>query len=141
MTRKAKTPRPPARPCAAAMKACEDYLGLVLVEREVKESVPLRAEWHQLKERPVSSIEAPRAAGLAIDTDSSGTGWVRFPVGGDGTFTVTYRAGMAADFDGLPEPVKSGLWRYSDLLAANPDTPFPPAVLALWRPYRRLRLS
>lgn len=140
MNRKPKKPRAPARPCAAAMKACEDYLGLALIERTVKESVPMRTKWHQLEQRPVSSIEAPTIAGLAIDIDSAGAGWVRFPNNADGNCAIIYRVGMAADFNGLPEPIKTGLWRHSDLLEVNPAAPIMPAVLALWRPYRRLRL-
>jgi len=57
---------------------------------------------------------------------------------------VSYRAGMAADPNGLPEALRHGIVRLTAHLYGSRDraeAQGPPAsVTALWRPWRRLRL-
>jgi hypothetical protein len=83
--------------------------------------------------------------GYAIDVDSSGDGWVRVAQP-DGALRVrvTGTAGMADDENGVPEPIRQGVLRLVAHLftARDGEGGEPPAaVTALWRPYRRMRLS
>lgn len=103
----------------------------------------------------------------AVDIDGNGDGWVRAVGSGGGTYRalslretravtpsglggtrlrVTYHAGIASDWAGVPEPLRQGVLRLVAHLYARrdaggdgPETP-PAAVAALWRPYRRMRL-
>ena len=53
-------------------------------------------------------------------------------------------AGMASDGNGVPEPLRQGIVRLTAYLfnARDGSGGEPPAaVTALWRPYRRMRLS
>jgi uncharacterized phiE125 gp8 family phage protein len=57
---------------------------------------------------------------------------------------VRFRAGLGADWNDVPEPLRQGLIRlvahfYTHRDAADAGAP-PAAVAALWRPWRRLRL-
>jgi hypothetical protein len=57
---------------------------------------------------------------------------------------VRYRAGLADAVDGLPEPLRQGIVRLAadHFLARGTESAAPPAVVsALWRPFRRMRLS
>ena len=58
---------------------------------------------------------------------------------------VAYRAGLAADWPSLPEALRQGAVRLVAHLHAHRDAGDdagpPAAVAALWRPYRRMRLS
>ena len=64
--------------------------------------------------------------------------------GGAKRLRVSYRAGMAADPNGVPEALRHGIVRLAAHIicdAAGPGDAGPPAaVTALWRPWRRLRL-
>lgn len=84
------------------------------------------------------------SSGYAIDVDASGVGWVRLTGPAAGRMRVSGSAGMAADQNGVPEPIRQGVLRLvAHLFAARDgggDAP-PAAVTALWRPYRRMRLS
>jgi uncharacterized phiE125 gp8 family phage protein len=54
---------------------------------------------------------------------------------------VRYRAGLAADWNGVPEPLRQGIVRLAaHLYGARGGTegPAPASVAALWRPFRRL---
>jgi uncharacterized phiE125 gp8 family phage protein len=57
---------------------------------------------------------------------------------------VTFTAGIAADWGGLPETIRHGIIRLAAHLHAVRDAPEdvgPPAIVAaLWRPWRRMRL-
>ena len=82
----------------------------------------------------------------AVDIDSAGDGWVRVI----STTNVCRRvrvagiAGMATESNAVPEPIRQGVLRLVAYLFASRDgiggEP-PAAVTALWRPYRRMRLS
>lgn len=110
-------------------------------------------------------------AAFETDIDLDGNGWVRVvnpgtlgtvvaaALSGDQPFdgwglqlparpplrvTVSYRAGLAADWNGVPEPLRQGITRlvshlYTHRDAADAGGP-PAAVAALWRPWRRMRL-
>lgn len=58
---------------------------------------------------------------------------------------VTYRAGIATDWNGVPEPLRQGIVRLAAHMWTNrdgSDETGPPAVVAaLWRPWRQVRLG
>lgn len=132
---------------AAALDICEGFTGQMPLEQECKELLPAGAGWHMLASRPVQAISAVDAGSYEIELDADGTGRVRLPLPGDETrVAVTFTAGLAADWDSLPDSLRHGLIR----LAAHQHreresegaAPLPPAsVAALWRPWRRMRLA
>lgn len=141
---------------AAAL--CEQFVGQWLIVRAARETVAAGAGWQRLMATPVVSIASVAAVDVggvetalpvdayAIDIDAAGDGWVRVTRGGgDGRLLVVrYRAGMAVDMDGLPEALRQGIVRLAadHFMARGTESAAPPAVVsALWRPYRRMRLS
>lgn len=84
-------------------------------------------------------------AAFESDIDLAGNGWVRVPDAGTATrVDVRYTAGLGADWNGVPEPLRQGIVRLVSHLHArrdaSDDSGVPMAVVALWRPYRRMRL-
>ena len=141
-----------------ASELCEAFTRTALIEREVEETIPARTAWARLEVAPVQAILAVSAVAAggsasalaaqdhAIDIDAAGDGWVRvLRSGGAGRAIVRYRAGRAADWNGVPEPLRQGIVRMAAHLYTHRDRDDgsgpPAAVTALWLPYRRLRLS
>jgi uncharacterized phiE125 gp8 family phage protein len=148
-----------------AADMCEAFTGRALIDRAVEEVLAASAMWTRLGAAPVLSIEGvaalaengdanPLAAGaFAIDVDAAGDGWVRVLDGGGPStgsgrarrVLVSYRAGMAADPNGLPEAIRHGIVRLAAHLYTQRDQAEqagpPAAVTALWRPWRRLRFG
>lgn len=140
-----------------AADMCEAFTGRALIDRAVEEVIAASARWTRLGAAPVRSIEgvaalaedgeaSPLAAeAFAIDIDAAGDGWVRvLDAGGAKRVLVSYRAGMAAEPNGVPESLRHGIVRLAAHLYAHRDQAEqagpPAAVTALWRPWRRLRL-
>lgn len=141
-----------------ATELCESFTRRALLEREVEETLPASAGWRRLARAPVkaildvSSVVADGATAplgvedYAVDIDSSGCGWVRLSGASAGRRAlVRYTAGQAADWNGIPEPLRHGIVRLAAHLYAHregaPTQAPPAAVAALWRPWRRLRLA
>ena len=140
---------------ASAM--CEQFTGRALIARQFTETLSVGSQWQRLSPTPVRTIELVEAlaedgsatvlaaGSYAIDIDSSGDGWIRMMAGlGAAKLRVTGEAGMADDGNGLPEPIRQGIVRLAAHLfnARDGGGGDPPAaVTALWRPYRRIRLS
>jgi len=141
----------------AAGALCEQFLGQWLIAREARETVAADGRWRRLAARPVTAIieaMAVDAAGnasalpvdaYAVDIDAAGEGWVRAigPIGG-ALLQVRYRAGMAETAPDLPEAIRQGIVRLAaeHFTARGQEDVAPPAVVsALWRPWRRMRLS
>ncbi len=142
----------------AAADLCEAFTGRALVERAVAEVLAASAAWARLGAAPVRAILAVEAldangeasalapGAYALDIDAAGDGWVRLlaPIAGK-RIRVSYRSGMAADPNGLPEALRHGIVRLAAHLYSHRDLAEgrgpPAAVTALWRPWRRLRLS
>jgi len=141
----------------AAADTCEAFTGRALIVRAVEETLAASTAWSRLGAAPVVAIEsvaALAADGIAtalaagdygIDIDAAGEGWVRLlRAVGEKRMRISYRAGMAADPNGLPESLRHGVVRLAAHLYANRDRPEgagpPAAVTALWRPWRWLRL-
>lgn len=137
---------------ASASGLCEQFIGQWLVVREASEAVVADGSWQRLMARPVVTISGVEVGGVAlapgayaIDIDASGDGWVRARLmDGPGVVTVRYQAGMAADAEGLPEAIRQGIVRLAaeHFAARDGQDVTPPAVVsALWRPWRRMRLT
>ncbi|MES2119224.1 MAG: hypothetical protein V4513_01440 [Pseudomonadota bacterium] len=141
----------------SASALAEAFLNQVVIARDFTLEIPASGEWERLALTPVRSIASVAAldadgvataldsGSYAIDIDSSGDGWVRAtnPLGGT-RLEVTGSAGMALDENGVPEPIRQGVLRLVAHLftARDGEGGEPPAaVTALWRPYRRMRLS
>jgi uncharacterized phiE125 gp8 family phage protein len=141
-----------------ASELCEALTRTALIEREVEETIAARPGWTRLEAAPVrailavSGLAADGSATLlapddfAIDIDSAGDGWVRvLRSAGAERAAVLYRAGRAADWNGVPEPLRHGIVRLAAHFYTHRDgedgSAPPAAVTALWLPYRRLRLS
>ncbi len=120
----------------SAVLVAEAFTGTLLIARVVEEVVASSGAWRMLEAAPVVAISAD---GPAVDIDVDGRGWVR----ASERVTVSYTAGLAADWASVPAPVAQG----AVMLAAHlfndrgGESQPPAAVAALWRPYRRMRLS
>lgn len=142
----------------AATGLCERFVGQALIARDAQEIVPASAAWRRLSLTPVIAIAGVEAIGAdgagvalpiegyAIDIDGNGDGWVRLTIPSEATrVRVTYSAGMGDDWNFVPEALRQGIVRLVAHLYAHRDDPreaAPPAcVAALWRPWRRMRLS
>lgn len=143
----------------SALDICEGFTGQMPLEAECEELIPAVGGWHALATRPVQAIDSVEGVAddgtrfaidgesYEIDLEADGTGRVRLPTFGDhARAAVRFTAGLAAEWDALPEALRHGLVR----LAAHQHreresegaAPLPPAaVAALWRPWRRLRLT
>jgi uncharacterized phiE125 gp8 family phage protein len=142
----------------SAADLCEQFTRLALIERDVEQTLAARPVWARLAQAPVRAILAVSALSgsgepaplgaddFAVDIDAAGDGWVRvLASGGAGRVVATYRAGLAADWNGVPEALRHGVLRMAAHLYARRDRDDgaapPAAVAALWLPYRRLRLN
>lgn len=140
-----------------ASEMCEQFTGRVLLARGFTETVAASSEWQRLALTPVRSIDTVEAIGedgvpvllgaaaYAVDIDCAGDGWVRVTgPAGYRRLRIGGTAGMAADCNGVPEPLRQGIVRLAAHLfnARDGGGGDPPAaVTALWRPFRRMRLS
>lgn len=131
---------------------CEAFLGQIVIERGFTETLGSSPEWQRLEAFPVRSISsvgnsgAPlAAAAFATDIDANGCGWVRIVdprIGG--VVEVSGTAGIALAQNGVPEAIRQGALRLVAHLFTARDGEggeIPAAVSALWRPFRRARLS
>ncbi|MBC7987879.1 MAG: phage head-tail connector protein [Sphingomonadaceae bacterium] len=142
----------------SATGLCERFVGRALIAREAEEVVPASSAWRRLTVTPVVSVGAVEAIGqdgagealavehYAIDIDANGDGWVRVTTPDDfARVRVTYVAGMGSDWNAVPEALRQGIVRLTTHLFTHrdgaEDTGPPAAVAALWRPWRRMRLS
>lgn len=154
----------------SATTLCEAFTGLTLVARGFEEVV--RAEhggaivgWSRLGRSPVRAITGPApidGSGTAIvpgvgdyssDIDADGYGWIRPSAFGGGHFAtwrpmdlrISYEAGLATDWSGVPDPLRHGIVRLAGHLYVHRDggdERDPPAsVAALWRPFRRMQFG
>ena len=142
---------------ASAAMLCERFTRQALLVRAHRERMAVTGAWTMLGAAPVQAIESVAAVaadgsesalpggGHGVDIDAGGRGWVQVAPGAARRVLVTYRAGLAAEWDGLPDALRHGIVRLAAHLfterggdaAASP----PAAVSALWRPWRRLALG
>ncbi|GAO54945.1 hypothetical protein [Novosphingobium sp. MD-1] len=146
-----------------ALELCEGFTGTMPLVATCEDTVPACGARQALSTRPVQAItgvwmlavdgtRTTLAAGAyAIDIDADGTGTVRLRAPGDpARAVVRYTAGLAADWTALPDALRHGVIRLAayhhrardDAEDGKAPSAAPPAaVAALWRPWRRMRLS
>ena len=144
------------RLAAAAIQLGEAFTGTLFVRRGCEDVVAATRGWQPLAAVPVVAISgvtglvsdgAPfvlSPADFAIDIDSEARGWVRVLHAGAATrVAVAYRAGLAETWDMLPAPIAQGtVALIAHLFDDRAGATLPPAaVVALWRPYRRMRIG
>lgn len=145
----------------AALDLCEGFTGAMPLQSGCEEILVASGEWQSLATQPVQAITGAAALSASgqrttlaagdydVDLTADGTGLFRLRRPLDQTrVAVTFAAGLAADWAGLPDPLRHGIMR----LAAHEhrrrdadkpgDAASPPAAIAaLWRPWRRMRLA
>lgn len=137
-----------------AMSLCESFTGQWLIEREAEQRLDSDLAWQRLRASPAVAVTAvlvdgePLAAGWESQIAADGSGWVRLlalPPGASGSLVVRFRAGLAADWNAVPEPLRAGIVRLVSHFFTHRDAadagPPPAAVAALWRPWRRMQLG
>lgn len=141
----------------AATSMVEAWLGRLLVERSVTERFDDPAGALRLSAGPVAAVSAvtltppggddgPLAEGdWRLVRQRDGAAEIRLLRGIEGALTVSYRAGMAADWNGLPEALRLAVMRAAGHLHLNrdgaDDSGLPLAVRQLLAPWRRLRIT
>ncbi len=135
----------------AATALCEAFTGLWLIEREGEQRLAGDLVWQRLLASPVVSVTGVFSAGVALadgweaEVAADGTGWVRLVRRPDAPVVARFRAGLAADWNGVPEPLRAGIVRLVSHFFTHRDAadagPPPAAVAALWRPWRRMALA
>jgi len=141
-----------------ALEACEDFTGTMPLAQDCEELLAVATGWQTLSTRPVQAITGvlgipAEGARFTLPTDNyeieldhggGGRVLVRSP-GAAGRIAVRFTAGLAPDWNALPDALRHGVLR----LAAHhyreresEPSPHPPAaVAAMWRPWRQLRLT
>lgn len=141
----------------AATNICGAFIGHWLVIRAAEERLSIAAGGMRLHARPVVAIDAVvlLAAGggeTALDHDGyrlhrgrDGSARLMIDRPGDAAeVRITYRAGVAADANAIPEAIRQGIVRMVQHLhdARDGTSEAPPAMIAaLWQPWRRIQLG
>jgi uncharacterized phiE125 gp8 family phage protein len=141
----------------AAIGHAESHVGQMLITRNVSEIRAVSSFWQRLTASPVvsfTSVTGIPAEGATFvmpttnystEIDSAGEGHFRITQPGSaGRVEIAYRAGLADSWAELPEALRLGILRLAGHLFAHRDAADdagpPAAVLALLRPWRRVRL-
>lgn len=143
----------------SALDMFEAFTGQMPLECTCKEMLIATGSWQRLATTPVQAVTglegqigAGPAIGIptgayAIELDADGGARVLIRDPGDAErFSVTFIAGMASEWSLLPEAVRHGVMRLAAHTYRQRDAegngPVPPAsIAALWRPWRRMRLT
>ncbi|WP_375382385.1 hypothetical protein [uncultured Sphingomonas sp.] len=146
------------RLAAVAIGCAEAFLGASLIVRGFEDVVAADGAWHRLATEPVRLVAGVTAhttglpadaapfvlpvADYRIDIAADGRGWVRVR-GGAPLAAVAYTAGLATDWADVPAPIAQGVVAMAAGLFTDRDAATVPSadVVALWRPFRRLRLG
>jgi uncharacterized phiE125 gp8 family phage protein len=135
-----------------AIALCEAFTGQSLVVRDGEQRLAREGGWQRITALPVAAVTGVFDGDAAIagsrfesDVDAAGNGWVRLFDTALTAPAVRFRAGLGADWNGVPEPLRQGIVRLVAHLFTHRDAadagPPPAAVAAMWRPWRRLRLA
>ena len=148
----------------SAAELCERFTGQVLIVRGFRQTLRGAADWRRrhgwqrLARTPVRAIgtvetlapdgtaETPAPGHYAVDIDANGDGWIRSADAAGPQLRVAFEAGMAADWEAVPAPLRQGILRlaahlYTFRTDAGAQAEPPAAVTALWRPWRRPHLG
>lgn len=143
----------------AAIELCEAFTGRMPLEATCEEVLPAGTAWQALQTRPVQAVtgvegipaEGARfalpAEDYLVDLDADSGAHVRVRrQGAAGRIAVRFVAGMATEWESLPDGLRHGIvrlaadgYRRRDDSSAGAQPPV--AVVALWRPWRRMRLA
>ncbi len=144
---------------SAALDMCEAFTRQMPLEAECEEVLTASSGWQDLVTRPVQSVtqvesiaaDGTRSAlsvnAYEVELDEGGGAQLRLL----GTFAavriaVRFTAGIAPDWATLPAGIKQGILRLAaHNFAARQDQRLeaspPAAIIALWQPWRRMRLA
>ncbi|WP_379923172.1 hypothetical protein [Erythrobacter sp. R86502] len=142
----------------ASVTICEAFTGKAPLRQTVEEIIPLSGSWHELISRPVhqltgAALLSPDGSREVIEVPADALEWrlgssgcirLRRPLIGD-NLAVHLVVGIAADWTGLPAPLRHGIIRlaaynFRDREGQSHGLP-PASVTALWRPWRDVRLG
>lgn len=142
----------------ASTEMCEAFTGTMPIEAGCEEVLPACTSWQALSTRPVQAITSvegitadgtrfplsPGAYEIELDADGSGR-VLAIAFGLARRFAVRFTAGIAPDWESLPEALRHGILRFAAHQHREREgsgaSPAPPAAIAaLWRPWRRMRL-
>lgn len=143
----------------ASIETCEAFTGVMPLATLCEEVLPVCRGWRALKTQPVKAILAvteisetgvratlPREV-YAIDVTAGGDGFIQLTAPANvQRIAVTFTAGLAPAWNALPDGLRHGIMRlaahhYRERDGGDAD-PSPPAfVVALWQPWRRLRVA
>jgi uncharacterized phiE125 gp8 family phage protein len=140
----------------AAAELCEAFTGTMPLEALCEEVLAASAEWQALSVRPIQAIAGidaipvdgaqiplpPEAYAIELEADGAGLVRVTDPAV-SGRIAVRFTAGLAPDWSSLPEGLRHGIVRFAAhaYREREGDGVPPAAVTALWRPWRRMRLT
>lgn len=143
----------------AALEVCEGFTGMTPLMLTGEEMLGSVTSWQALSTRPVQSIEAVYEVAAngtrsllapdryAIELDPDGSGKVLlFDAPPGERFAVRFTAGLAATWAAMPEALRHGVIRlaahqHRERESSGAGALPPASVAALWRPYRRMRLT
>ncbi|MDE1916939.1 MAG: hypothetical protein KGJ57_06230 [Sphingomonadales bacterium] len=156
---------------ATALEVCADFTGLLPLSCGVEETLPLPCEPLmrgedlavpqplRLSSQPVQQVTGVAAllpdgtrqpldaSAYEVRLEADGSCHIGFTANlGQTRAVVSLTAGLAPDWDHLPQPLRHGVLRlaahqYRQRETAGADALPPASVTALWRPWRRLRLA
>ena len=142
-----------------ALETCEAFTGLMPLEATCEEMLARTPAWQPLRTRPVQAVlnvdrvladgdrEPLAPQDYAIELDANSGAQVRIlRLGRGARFAVRFAAGSAVEWSALPEGIRHGVLRlaayhYRQRDSNGMDAVPPAAVVALWRPWRRMRLA
>lgn len=143
----------------AALDTCEAFTGVMPLVAGCEEVLPGTYDWQAIATGPVVAITAveqlatngTRTAlpidSYMIDITANGCGRVRLTKAmAEARMVVRFDAGLAADWTALPQGLRHGLirlaaYQYRERDQGAGDHAPPASVVALWQPWRRLRLA
>lgn len=142
----------------ASLDICEGFLGQRPLASECEEVVGCDSDWITLSTLPVISMVDAET----IDHDGQRSPIaeqdLEFAISGDGSaqvrvsgaskrerLAIRFHAGISSDWSALPSALRHGIIRLAAFHYRERDTaktmPPPASVTALWRPWRRMRLT
>ena len=142
----------------AAIDICGAYTDTLPLSVTAEETHVARRDWQSLAARPVHGIigvdalmpdgtRAPLSAetyDLELEADGRGCFRILRPLETP-RVVLRFVAGLAADWDALPDALRHGVIRLAaqQFRERDADAPTTPsaAIAALWRPWRRLRVA
>ena len=143
----------------ASIDMCEAFIWRMPLEATCEEVLPARRDWQALATGPVQSVTNIEALAIdgtrtpldlgayAIDLEHDGRARIRLidPFFGE-RLAVRFTAGIAPDWDTLPDALRHGIVRlaahdYRQRDEGEGRAGPPASVAALWQPWRALRLT